>query len=617
MDVAAVDTTVVSGVRPACSAGGHSHAGVSKKRYRGCMLSVLAALLFAVPQPVALRAEVQTLGKGPGAMIVGVAVQVAPEDRARVGDRCQLRVVLLRRGQVIDSHASVVTLEADGSALVYREWEAGEGEVRVFLESLEGGAAGSWSGKVDIVRVDTPFQSSEGMPVEAVALAALPPAEGAVRFVPPARSGGIGALQLEVEAPPETARVAFSRDGEPLGERQRRPWTVSVNLGEVARRTVIVAQGFTADGRLIGEDALVLNAPPQQIPVELLVAHTGDESTVVTVAVGRDQVTESVVLKLDDRPVARWVGCPCVARLPRAEVEGVKVLAAEVRGPDGKRGEAVRVAGLEGFQAEVQVEIVELPVNVFDRSGAPVGNLAREAFRVREDGEEVPIEAFGTTADLPLSLGIVVDASGSMRDSFPAVRRAVSGFASTLLRPQDAYFLMTFAFEPQVRIGWNADRGAIEPALERVVPEGGTSLHDAVVRALESFRGRRGRTALVVLTDGDDTTSRTAWDVAMRYVKTVRTPVFPIGFQLSKLDVFVKRRLRELAEATGGEYFLAPKSGDLASVYARIDTQLRTQYLLTYRSPSRKSMEEFRRVTVEVQGEGLVARTIAGYYPAL
>lgn len=581
------------------------------------MVSLLAVLLLAIPQPVALRAEVQTLGKGPRAMIVGVAVQVAPEDRARVGERCRLRVVLLRLGRVVDSQSSVVELAADGSALVYREWEAGEGELRVFLEALEGGASGSWSGKVDVARVDTPFQATESMPVEVVALAALPPLEGAVRFLPPPRSGGIGALQLEVEAPPETARVAFSRDGEPLGERLRRPWTVSVSLGEVARRTVIVAQAFAADGRLVGEDALVLNAPPQQIPVELLVGPAAGETTTVTVAVGRDHETEAVTLKLDDRPVARWNACPCVVRLPRADVEAAKVISAEAEGPGGRRGEAVRVAGVQGFQAEVQVEVVELTVNVFDRAGASVGGLGREAFRVLEDGTEVAIEGFGTTADLPLSLGVVVDASGSMVEPFPAVRRAVAGFARSLLRPQDAYFVMTFSFEPQVRLGWNADRGAIEPVLERVVPEGGTSLNDAVVRGLEQFRGRRGRTALVVLTDGDDTTSRTAWDAALRYVKTARTPVFPIGFQLSRLDVFVRRRLRELADVTGGEFFQAPKSGDLESVYASIDARLRSQYLLTYRSPSRKSRDQFRAVRVEVNGDGLVARTIAGYYPAL
>lgn len=580
------------------------------------MTTLIAALLFATSQPVALRAEVQTLGKGPQAMIVGVAVQVAPEDRARVGERIQLRVVLIRAGATVDSQASVVTLADDGSALVFREWPAGDGEVRVFLEALEGGASGSWSGKIDVVRVDTPYQPPADAPVEAVALAALPAAEGAVRFLPPPRSGGIGALQLEVEAPPETARVAFARDGEPLGDRQRLPWTVSVNLGEVARRTVITAQAFGIDGRLIGEDAIVLNAPPQQIPVELLVGAPEGGTTPVTVAVGRDQETENVTLKLDDRPVARWVTCPCVVRLPSADIAGAKVVSAEVQGPGGKRGEAVRVAGLQGFQAEVQVEVVELPVNVFDRTGAPVGNLGRDAFRVLEDGQEVPLEAFGTTADLPLSLGVVVDTSGSMVEPFPAVRQAVAGFARSLLRPQDSYFLMTFSFEPQVRVSWSGDRGAIAPALERLVPEGGTSLNDAVVRGLEQFRGRRGRTALVVLTDGDDTTSRTARDVALRYVKTARTPVFPIGFQLSKLDFLVRQRLRDLAEATGGELFLAPKTGDLEGVYARIDAQLRSQYLLTYRSPSSKSRDQFRAVTVQVKGDGLVARTIAGYYPA-
>lgn len=578
-------------------------------------MTALLALLLATSQPIALRAEIQSLGKGPQATIVGVAVQVAPEDRARVGERVNVRVTLLRAGKVLDNQSSVVTLEEDGSALIYREWPAGEGEARVFLETLDGSGSGMWSGKVDIVQLDTPFVPDDDAPVEAVALAALPPAEGVIRFLPPPRTGGIGALQLEVEAPAETARVVFSRDGEVLVERQRLPWTVSVNLGQIARRTVVTAQAFAADGRYLGEDALVLNAPPQQIPVELLVGESTGDVTVVTVAVARDQAVESVVLKLDDRQVARWIVCPCVARLSRTEVETAKVIAAEVLGPAGRRGEAVRIAGLKGYQEEVQVEVVELPVNVFDRTGAPMGDLPRSAFRVLENGVEVPIEAFGTTAELPLSLGILIDASGSMRESFPAVRDAVAGFARSLLRPGDSFFLMTFSFEPSVRIAWSSDKGAIPLVLEGVAVEGGTSLHDALVRGLEQFRGRRGRSALVVLTDGDDTTSRTARDAMLRYARTARVPIFPIGFELSKLDFLLRDRLRSWAEATGGEFFAAPKRGDLEAVYARIDAQLRSQYLLTYRSPSTRPRDQFRTVKVEVAGEGLVARTISGYFP--
>lgn len=582
------------------------------------MTTLLLSLLLASAPPLALRAEVQALGRGASGMVVGVAVQVAPEDRVRAGQRVSLKVSLLRDGGVVDTHATVVELSGDGSALLYREWPAGPGQVRVLVESMEGGVSGMWIGPVTIPMLDTPFEVPAGAAVEAVALAPQPPppAADAVRFLPPPREGGIGALQLELSAPARTARVAFFQDGEPLGERQRLPWTVSVNLGQVARRTVVSGQAFGTDGEFLGEDAIVLNAAPQQIPVELLLGPPGGADAQVTVSVDRQAKVESVVLKLDDRPVARWTECPCVVTVPRKDLDAARVIAAEVAGAGGRRGEAVQVKGLAGYQESVQVEVVELPVNVFDAAGAPVADIPREAFKVFEDDQEVPVEAFGTTAELPLSLGLVVDTSGSMVEPFPAVRKAVAGFATQLLRPQDSYFLLTFSFDPQIRQAWSKDPTALDPVLERIIPQGGTSLRDAVVRGLEQFRGRRGRTALVVLTDGDDTTSRTGWGATLRYIQTARVPVFPIGFQLGALDFMIKDRLKDLAATTGGEYFTSPKSGRLEDVYARIDRQLRSQYLITYRSSSTKGREVFRTVRVEVQGKDLVARTIAGYYPA-
>ena len=292
-----------------------------------------------------------------------------------------------------------------------------------------------------------------------------------------------------------------------------------------------------------------------------------------------------------------------------------RVLSAEASGPGGLRGDGVMVLGGGGFVDSVAVEQVELPVVVFDAAGHLVTDLPREAFTVLEDGAEVPIDGFGTTEDLPLSLGLVVDTSGSMEETFPAVRAAVGGFVGRLLRPGDEVFLLPFSWEANVAIRWSRDPRTAVEALSGIRPEGGTSLHDAVVRALEEFRSQRGRTALVLLADGDDTTSRTQWDTALRFARTMRTPIFPIGFQISFLDVFVRGRLKELARSTGGEAFFAPKPEQLNDVYQRISDQLRAQYLLSYRSPSTKGPDAFRSVVVRVRGEGLTARTIAGYYP--
>ena len=150
---------------------------------------------------------------------------------------------------------------------------------------------------------------------------------------------------------------------------------------------------------------------------------------------------------------------------------------------------------------------------------------------------------------------------------------------------------------------------------DTVTPEGGTSLHDAVVRSLEQFRGRRGRQAVVLLTDGEDTTSRTDWKVAERFAHTMRIPIFSIGLGVGKLDFSSRKILKGLAQETGGEAFFPKQVDELPAVYARIAELLRSQYLLWYPSPSEKPPEMFRSINVTVNDAEAIVRTIAGYYP--
>jgi VWFA-related protein len=585
------------------------------------MLPVLLLVALAAPQPLALRVEVQPLGRGRAGTVMGVAFQIAPEDRSRAGARMQVEVVLVRDGRVLDDDHAVVSLSADGSALLYREWPPGKGEVRLRVATLDGSVTGAWVGEVVVTEEHEPFTlpgrgSSDESAPDAVALAVVTPIAGAVRFLPPPRAGGVGAVQLEVEAPQGTSRVEFYQDETLLFTRRRPPWTVSIVLGDIAKRTVVRGTAYAEDGGFIGEDALVLNAPGGRLPVEILLGPQAapEGQRTITVSVGRSGPVE-VTLKADDAFVARWTRCPCVATVREADLKKVRVLSADARADEDLKGNAVLVMGAGGFTDEVSVEQVELPVVVLDTGGLPVSGLPPDAFTVYEDGREVKVDSFGTTDEEPLSLGLVVDTSGSMLDTFPAVRRAVGGFIANLLRPGDRLFLLTFSFDPKVEVPWTSDPRAVADRLALVQPEGGTSLHDALVRGLEEFRAQRGRTALVVLTDGDDTTSRTGWDVALRFSRTMRVPIFPIGFRISILDFFIRDRLKDVAAATGGEAFFAPHSGDLRQVYGKISDQLRAQYLLSYRSPSTKPKGEFRSVRVDVRGEGLTPRTISGYYP--
>jgi VWFA-related protein len=581
------------------------------------LVLVCANPVAALDPPIALSVEVATLGRGVEGTVVGVVIQVAPEDRKRLGSRIRLITTLSRDGDIVDRQSAVATLEADGSAMLYKEWPVGVYQLSVELKSMDGPASGLWIGDVEALESEEVFTAPEGATPDALVLEVLPPSENAVTFRPPPDIGGIGALGLEVEAPEATASVEFFQDGNPLGRRNRPPWTVSVMLGDVIRRTEIRAVATDADGRYLGEDALVLNNPTGQIGIQILLGPQSpdpDGDRRITVSVTSPEEVHEVSLQLDDRVLARWAVCPCIVDVGERELASAVILSADVIDVEGNRGDQVMtMAGGGGFVGTVRVELIELPVVVLQETGAPVLGLTQDAFTVYEDEVEIAVEGFGTTADLPLSLALAVDTSGSMLEIFPQVRSAVSGFAENLLEEGDEAALIRFSWDAKVEVEWTDELRRLTGKLDRFIPDGGTSLNDAVVRSLEQFRGRRGRQALVLLTDGEDTTSRTDWKLAERYARTMRIPVFPIGLGTGRFGG--KKVLNSLAKQTGGEAFYPKTVDELPAVYERIAVLLRSQYLLWYPSDPAKPADQFREIRVELENDEYEVRTIRGYYP--
>jgi VWFA-related protein len=584
-------------------------------------LLVLAAVTTGANNgtPLALLVEVEALGVGAEGTVMGIVLRVAPEDRDRLSERIRVVLTLLNGTDIVNRHSATVSLSDDGSTTLYREWPVGSWELRAGMAAMDGEASGVWIGDIEVSETELPFVAPEGATADAVALELTPPDRGGVSFMPPPEIGGIGAVQLEIEAPEETRSVEFFREGKSLGRRNRPPWTVSVPLGDIVRRTTIRAVALDSRGRFIGEDAVVLNNPTGQIGVEILLA---PESTItdgnrrITVAITGTKDLQQVTLSVDDREIAKWVECPCSIEVPVAQLEQATILAADAVDVKGNRGDSViTLVGGVGFVGSVRVELVELPIVVLDNQGVPVTDLELGDFRVYEDDSEVAIEGFGTTAELPLSLAIAVDTSGSMVDAFSDVRSAVRGFTNSLLEQDDEVVLIRFSWDAEVEVAWTDDVQKIEGRLDDVMPDGGTSLNDAVVRSLEQFRGRRGRQAVVLLTDGEDTTSRTDWRIAERFSHTMRVPIFPIGLGLGRLDLGARGILKKLARQTGGEFFLPKGVQELPAVYDRIAELLRSQYLLWYPSPSDKPDTEFRSIRVEVADQDLQVKTISGYYP--
>ncbi len=184
----------------------------------------------------------------------------------------------------------------------------------------------------------------------------------------------------------------------------------------------------------------------------------------------------------------------------------------------------------QSFRFRTGVELVNVTATVTDRSGHFVAGLRKEDFRVFQDNEPQPITHFENER-VPVSLGIVLDTSGSMAgEKMAAAREALNRFLVDLLDRDDEVFLYRFDSAPELVAGWTTDKRRISAELRRISPRGGTALYDAVAEAIPLLEsGRHRKKALVIISDGNDTSSRTSASAVRGLIRESEALVYAIG----------------------------------------------------------------------------------------
>jgi VWFA-related protein len=184
----------------------------------------------------------------------------------------------------------------------------------------------------------------------------------------------------------------------------------------------------------------------------------------------------------------------------------------------------------QGFRFRTGVELINVTATVTDGSGRFVSGLRQQDFRVFEDGVEQPVTHFDSER-VPVSLGIALDTSGSMEgEKMAAAREALNRFLFDLLDPSDEVFLYRFASFPELVEDWTVDRERLRSELRRIRPNGGTALYDTVVEAVPLTQtGRHRKKALVIISDGNDTNSRTDIADVKGVIRDSEVLVYAIG----------------------------------------------------------------------------------------
>ena len=266
-------------------------------------------------------------------------------------------------------------------------------------------------------------------------------------------------------------------------------------------------------------------------------------------------------------------------------------------------------------------ELVVLPVVVTDRQGRYVADLDRERFAVLDNGRRVPIELF-TNEDTPLTIGLIIDASGSMRTKMAEVVSATLAFARSS-NPEDELFVVRFNDDVQNVIRDRQfllakDLDALGVALRSMRPDGRTALYDALMAGSDQLaQGSRGRKVLVVISDGGDNASEATLDKVLARARESNAAIYTIGLFEAEDPDRNPGVLKSLARATGGERFLPRSPGELSQARERIAREIRSGYTIGYVPPDRDGV--YHRVRVDVQpapSQKLTVRTRPGYFAA-
>src|SRR5262245_20363610 len=269
----------------------------------------------------------------------------------------------------------------------------------------------------------------------------------------------------------------------------------------------------------------------------------------------------------------------------------------------------------------VEVNLVNILFTVADRKGKFVTNLKKDDFKVFEDDRVQAITNFSSENNLPLTIALLVDTSGSIRDKLRFEEEAaIEFFYSTLQRNKDTALVISFDSGVDLLQDFTDDPEKLADKIRKIRAGGGTSLYDAIYLAVnQKLAGQNGRRVVIVISDGDDNSSRVSLTETLESAQRNEVTIYAIStnstaFFGSKEQERGDKTLKKLAEETGGKAFFPLKIQDLASSFLDIHDELRSQYQIGYRPTNAKQDGTFRRIRVDVADKRYKTRARSGYY---
>lgn len=279
-----------------------------------------------------------------------------------------------------------------------------------------------------------------------------------------------------------------------------------------------------------------------------------------------------------------------------------------------------RIAAQDDKPLRLDVKLVNLFVNVTDKTGAIVGGLTQDDFKITEDGRPQKIALFERQSEMPLDLTLAIDTSSSTYKDRGIEQEAAKKFVHALIRPQDRMSVLQFNTYVTEMTSFTNNVSQIDHGLDHMRGGGGTALYDAIYLGSKSLGKKEGRKVLVLVSDGGDTVKGTSYKEALEQALRNEVMIYsiidvPIEASAGR-DIGGEHAMITLAQDTGGKHFYAFEGG-LDKAFARVSDDLRTQYLIGYYPRNQEPGRDFHRIEVTIPRAGADAFNIrhkTGYY---
>lgn len=479
--------------------------------------------------------------------------------------------------------------------------------------------------EIEVPGVEGPEQpppaDAETARLLAEANAAIRTGENTLRIIRPPGDLQTGLIRFDTLATGAVpARVVFTLNGKTILSKKAPPWSVELDLGTLPRTHLLRVSSFDGAGEELATDEIQVNAGAHRFAVRMIEPRRGrmysqSLRAEAEVELPEGQTLERVEFFLNETRVATLYQPPFTQPIVLPPGNPVAYVRAVAYLPDGNSTERIVFINSPDYLEEVEIQFVEAFATVVDRNGRPVSDLAKPDFRVYEDGQEQQVMRFEQVQNLPVHAAILLDTSSSMENDLAAAQNAALRFFEQAITPKDRAAVITFNDRPTLAVKLTNELPTLAAGLAGLKAERGTALWDSVVFSLFYFNGIKGQRALLVLSDGKDEVSKFTFDETLDYARRAGVAIYAVGLSFERSDRDARKQLTRLAEETGARSFFVDSVAELDGVYASIQQELRSRYLLAYQSSNTSGNEKFRSVEIKVARPGLEVKSMRGYFP--